>query len=76
MEKAKVSFSRMELKRFLEKLASQVETGRISLEIPGHSKGKAKITPEQPIEAVFDKKDDDRTMTVEISFKDRRELEL
>lgn len=69
-------FSKKELSEFLEELASQVETGRVSIEIPGYSKGSARIDPEQPIDVLFRNDDEERKMTIEIEFEDRRNLEF
>ncbi|MFP4115964.1 MAG: amphi-Trp domain-containing protein [Candidatus Aenigmatarchaeota archaeon] len=74
MEEVKSSFSRKELKNFLKELARQVESGKVAIEIPGYSKGKAKIKPEQPIDVVFTREKEERRMTIEIELNDHREL--
>ncbi len=74
MGEVEAYFSRLELRQFLKDLADQVETGKVSIEIPGYSKGKAKIDPKQPIDLVFDKDDEKRDLTIKIKFEDRRDL--
>ncbi|GEM_PF-3094268 len=76
MDEVESKFSRRELSRFLEELASQVRNGRVSIEIPGYSKGKAKINPEQPISVFFEDLDDERSMKIKIDLDDRRDFDL
>ncbi len=73
MDDVESLFSRREMGNFLEELAGQVKNGRISIEIPGYSKGNAKITPKQPIRVVFDK-EEDGSMTVKIEFEEKRDI--
>jgi amphi-Trp domain-containing protein len=74
MEEVEAEFSRKELKRFLENLAEQVETGRVRVQIPGGSKGVVSIVPRQPIEVTFHGKEGE-DMSVTVEFKERREIE-
>lgn len=76
MDEVEAKFSRRELGSFLEELASQIKNGKVGIEIPGHSKGKAKINPEQPVSVVFHREGNDRNMTIKIELEDKREISV
>ncbi|MFP4116514.1 MAG: hypothetical protein ACLFQ8_02105 [Candidatus Aenigmatarchaeota archaeon] len=75
MDEVESKFSRIELSRFLEELASQIRNGKVSIEIPGYSKGKAKINPKQPVSVFFEELGDERSMKIKIDLDERRDFD-
>lgn len=65
-------FSRKGLRSFLNELADQIESGRLMVQIPGHTKGKISMAPKQPITVEFERDEDDETLEIEIKFKEDR----
>lgn len=76
MEEVEAYFSRQDLKGFFEELAKQIKSGKVIINVPGESQGKAKIVPKQPIDVIFNYDEDKGEMSIKIELEERRELEI